>query len=96
MDDHRRERRKWMSVNRWVANSGHAAYKERAGLIVIGVIAVLSAIVSGLIGASPFESIVQWMSAKPSGVIRLMYMLDIISRSNSGLVAEQLARIASR
>ena len=45
---------------------------------VIGVIAVLSGIVSALIGASRLESIVQWMSAKPSGVIRLMYTLDII------------------
>jgi hypothetical protein len=45
---------------------------------VIGVIAVLSGIVSALIGANRLESIVQWMSAKPSGVIRLMYTLDII------------------
>ena len=45
---------------------------------VIGVIAVLSGIVSALIGANRLESIVQWMSTKPSGVIRLMYTLDII------------------
>jgi len=45
---------------------------------VIGVIAVLSGIVSALIGANRLESIVQWMSAKPTGVIRLMYTLDII------------------
>ena len=45
---------------------------------LIGVIAVLSGIVSALIGASRLESIVQWMSTKPSGVIRLMYTLDII------------------
>jgi hypothetical protein len=45
---------------------------------VIGVIAVLSGIVSALTGASRLESIVQWMSAKPTGVIRLMYTLDII------------------
>ena len=45
---------------------------------IIGVIAVLSGIVSALIGANRLESIVQWMSAKPSGVIRLMYTLDII------------------
>ena len=44
----------------------------------IGVIAVLSGIVSALIGANRLELIVQWMSAKPSGVIRLMYTLDII------------------
>ena len=45
---------------------------------VIGVIAVLSGIVSALIGANRLESIVQWMSAKPTAVIRLMYTLDII------------------
>lgn len=36
---------------------------------VIGVIAVISGIVSALIGASRLESIVQWMSAQPSGII---------------------------
>jgi hypothetical protein len=45
---------------------------------VIGVIAVLSGIVSALIGASRLESIVQWTSAQPTEVIRLMYTLDII------------------
>src|SRR5215472_18896779 len=45
---------------------------------VIGVVAFISGIFSALIGASRLESIVQWMSTKPSGVIRLMYTLDII------------------
>jgi hypothetical protein len=45
---------------------------------VIGVIAVLSGIVSALIGANRLESIVQWMAAKPSGVIRLLYAFDIV------------------
>jgi hypothetical protein len=45
---------------------------------VIGAIAFVSGIASALIGASRLESIVQWMSTKPSGVIRLLYTLDII------------------
>jgi hypothetical protein len=45
---------------------------------VIGVIAVLSGIVSALIGASRLESIVQWIATKPSGTIRLLYALDIV------------------
>jgi hypothetical protein len=45
---------------------------------VIGVIAFFSGIVSALIGASRLEAIVQWMSAKPSGTIRLLYVLDIV------------------
>ena len=45
---------------------------------VIGVIAVLSGIVSALIGAHRLESIVQWMSAEPSEIIRLMYTFDIV------------------
>lgn len=45
---------------------------------VIGVIALISGGVSALIGASRLVSIVQWMSAKPSGIIRLFYVLDIV------------------
>jgi hypothetical protein len=45
---------------------------------VIGVIAFVSGIVSALIGASRLESIVQWISARPSGIIRLLYALDIV------------------
>ena len=45
---------------------------------VIGVIAFVSGIVSALIGASRLESIVQWISDKPSGIIRLLYALDIV------------------
>ena len=45
---------------------------------LIGVIAFISGGVSALIGASRLESIVQWMSAKPSGIIRLFYVLDIV------------------
>jgi hypothetical protein len=45
---------------------------------VIGVIAVLSGIVSALIGASRLELIVQWIATKPSGIIRLLYTLDIV------------------
>jgi hypothetical protein len=45
---------------------------------VIGVIAVLSGIVSALIGASRLELFVQWIATKPSGVIRLLYALDIV------------------
>jgi hypothetical protein len=45
---------------------------------VIGVIALISGGVSALIGASRLESIVQWMSAKPTGIIRLLYTLDIV------------------
>ena len=45
---------------------------------VIGVIAVLSGIVSALIGASRLELIVQWIATKPSGIIRLLYALDIV------------------
>jgi hypothetical protein len=45
---------------------------------VIGVIAFVSGIVSAFIGASRLESIVQWMSAKPSGTIRLLYALDVV------------------
>ena len=45
---------------------------------VIGVIAFISGGVSALIGASRLESIVQWMSAKPSGIIRIFYVLDIV------------------
>jgi len=45
---------------------------------VIGVIAFVSGIVSALVGASRLEFIVQWIATKPSGIIRLMYTLDII------------------
>jgi hypothetical protein len=45
---------------------------------VIGVIAFASGIVTALIGASRLESIVQWMSARPTGIIRLLYALDIV------------------
>jgi hypothetical protein len=45
---------------------------------VIGVIAFVSGIVSAFIGASRLESIVQSMSAKPTGTIRLLYALDVI------------------
>jgi hypothetical protein len=45
---------------------------------VIGVIAFVSGIVSALIGASRLESIVQWVSARPTGIIRLLYALDIV------------------
>jgi hypothetical protein len=45
---------------------------------VIGVIAFLSGIVSAFIGASRLESIVQWMAAKPTGTIRLLYALDVV------------------
>jgi hypothetical protein len=45
---------------------------------VIGVIAFASGIVSAFIGASRLESIVQWMSAKPTGTIRLLYALDLV------------------
>jgi hypothetical protein len=45
---------------------------------VIGVIAFISGGVSALIGASRLELIVQWMSAKPTGIIRLMCTLDIV------------------
>jgi hypothetical protein len=45
---------------------------------VVGVIALISGIVSALIGASRLESIVQWMSTKPIGTIRLLYTLDVV------------------
>jgi hypothetical protein len=45
---------------------------------VIGIIAFISGIVSAFIGASRLESIVQWMSTKPSGTIRLLYALDVV------------------
>jgi hypothetical protein len=45
---------------------------------LIGVIALISGGVSALIGASRLVSVVQWMSAKPSGIIRLFYVLDIV------------------
>jgi hypothetical protein len=45
---------------------------------VVGVIALISGIVSALIGASRLESIVQWVSARPSGIIRLLYALDVV------------------
>jgi hypothetical protein len=45
---------------------------------VIGVIAFVSGIVSALIGASRLEFIVQWIATKPSGIIRLLYALDIV------------------
>jgi len=44
---------------------------------VVGVIAIVSGIISALIGASRLESIVQWVSARPSGIIRLLYALDV-------------------
>ena len=45
---------------------------------VIGVIAFIAGIVTAVVGASRLESIVQWMSAKPSGTIRLLYVLDVV------------------
>ena len=45
---------------------------------LIGLIAVVSGIVSAFIGASRLESIVQWVSARPTGIIRLLYALDIV------------------
>ena len=45
---------------------------------VIGVIAFIAGIVTAVVGASRVESIVQWMSAKPSGTIRLLYVLDVV------------------
>jgi hypothetical protein len=45
---------------------------------VIGVIAFLTGIVWAILGASRLESIVQWISAKPSGIIQLIYVLAVI------------------
>ena len=45
---------------------------------VIGVIAFIAGIVTAFVGASRLESMVQWISAKPSGTIRLLYVLDIV------------------
>ena len=45
---------------------------------VIGVIAFIAGIVTAFVGASRLESIVQWMSAKPSATIRLLYVLDVV------------------
>jgi hypothetical protein len=45
---------------------------------VIGVIGFLSGIMKAFVGASRLESIVQWISAKPSGVIQLIYVLTVI------------------
>jgi len=45
---------------------------------VIGAIAFIAGIVTAVVGASRLESMVQWMSAKPSGTIRLLYVLDVV------------------
>ena len=45
---------------------------------VIGAIAFLSGIVWAFLGASRLAAIVQWISAKPSGVIQLIYVLAVI------------------
>jgi hypothetical protein len=45
---------------------------------VIGIIVFLTIIVWAILGASRLESIVQWISAKPSGVIQLIYVLAVI------------------
>jgi hypothetical protein len=46
---------------------------------VIGVIAFISGIMwASFVGASRLESIVQWISAKPSGIIQLIYVLAVI------------------
>jgi hypothetical protein len=45
---------------------------------VIGVIAFLTGIVWAILGASRLEAIVQWVSAWPSGIIRLIYVVAAI------------------
>jgi hypothetical protein len=45
---------------------------------VIGVIAFFSGIVTALIGPSRLESMVQWISARSTGTIRMLYALDIV------------------
>jgi hypothetical protein len=45
---------------------------------VIGIIVFLTGIVWAFLGANRLEAIVQWISAKPSGIIQLIYVLAVI------------------
>lgn len=45
---------------------------------VIGAIVFLTGIVWAFLGANRLEAIVQWISAKPSGIIQTIYVLAVI------------------